>query len=118
MHLRFGRVGGEIESEIGSIESVCVKCRVSKLRKLFALTNAKPLPGLGPTGALEAGGWQEASVWTRYRAKDPRQNSNICSGFRQARCLGKVLSSGVQAPPVVAESHHGGREISQLGESF
>jgi hypothetical protein len=35
------------------------------------LKNAKPLPGLGPTGALEAGGWQEASVCTRCRAKDP-----------------------------------------------
>jgi len=30
------------------------------MRKLLALTNAKPLPGLGP--GLEAGGWQEASL--------------------------------------------------------
>ena len=116
MHLRFGRVGGEIESEIGSIESVCVKCRVSKLRKLLTLTNAKPLPGLG---AGAGGGWMAGGKpLTRCRAKDPRQNSNICSGFRQARCLGKVLWSGVQAPPIVAENPHDGRELPQLSESF
>jgi len=33
------------------------------MRKILTfMKNAKPLPGLGPTGALEADGWQEASV--------------------------------------------------------
>ena len=58
-------------------------------------------------------------VWTRYRANATHvkiQISALASG--KARCLGKVLSSGVEAPPVVAESHHDGGELPQLEESF
>jgi hypothetical protein len=89
------------------------------MRKFFTLLRKqKPLPGLGPTGALEAGGWQEASGCTRCRAKDPRQNSSINWGFLQARCLGNYLTfltAGIFSISVSASSFGGSLTLMGWG---
>jgi hypothetical protein len=89
------------------------------MRKFFTLLRKqKPLPGLGPTGALEAGGWQEASGCTRCRAKDPRQNSSINCGFLQACCLGNYLTfliAGIFSIAVSASSFGGSLTLMGVG---
>ena len=75
-----------IESGLRSVPRFRTSARTA-MRKLLALTNAKPLPGLGPTGALEAGGWLASELGVAPRTHVKIQISALVpasSLFRQS----------------------------------
>jgi hypothetical protein len=74
---RFLFLHGTASRDIGS-------AKVTRSEAFFSKTQNPRRAGQG-----SAGGWLEASNWTRCHAKDPR-NSSVVAGFLQARFLGIV----------------------------
>jgi hypothetical protein len=93
VRLRFGRLRGEtpalIEQDMCMLRCVPFKFenRTLAMRKFLTFLKRQ-----NPRRARQgfAGGWQEASSWTRCRAKDP-QNSSAASKFLQARSLSRIV---------------------------